>query len=131
MTRMALLTLLLGFAAASTVPAQRPVRTTRPRPRPRAAEPAAITIPYQRFTLKNGLTLLVHEDHKAPIVAVNIWYHVGWKNGRPGRTGFPHLFEHLMLHGSEHSNDAHFHPSEPRGPTAQNGTPNNDRTTYF
>src|SRR6266571_1711550 len=94
MTRMALLTLLLGFAAASTVPAQRPVRTTRPRPRA-----AAITIPYQRFALKNGLTLLVHEDHKAPIVAVNIWYHVGSKNEKPGRTGFAHLFEHLMFNG--------------------------------
>src|SRR2546427_7031320 len=131
MTRMALLTLLLGFAAASTVPAQRPVRTTRPRPRPRAAEPAAITIPYQRFALKNGLTLLVHEDHKAPIVAVNIWYHVGSKNEKPGRTGFAHLFEHLMFNGSEHFNDDYFQPFERIGATDQNGTTNNDRTNYF
>src|SRR5213083_1483211 len=131
MTRMALLTLLLGFAAASTVPAQRPVHTTRPRPRPRAAEPAAITIPYQRFALKNGLTLLVHEDHKAPIVAVNIWYHVGSKNERPGRTGFAHLFEHLMFNGSEHFNDEYFQPFERIGATDQNGTTNNDRTNYF
>src|SRR5437867_8897638 len=129
MTRMALLTLLLGFAAASTVPAQRPVRTTRPRPR--AAEPAAITIPYQRFALKNGLTLLVHEDHKAPIVAVNIWYHVGSKNERPGRTGFAHLFEHLMFNGSEHFNDDYFQPFERIGATDQNGTTNEDRTNYF
>ncbi len=129
MTRMALLTLLLGFAAASTVPAQRPVRTTRPRPR--AAEPAAITIPYQRFALKNGLTLLVHEDHKAPIVAVNIWYHVGSKNEKPGRTGFAHLFEHLMFNGSEHFNDDYFQPFERIGATDQNGTTNNDRTNYF
>ncbi len=131
MTRMALLTLLLGFAAASTVPAQRPVHTTRPRPRPRAAEPAAITIPYQRFALKNGLTLLVHEDHKAPIVAVNIWYHVGSKNEKPGRTGFAHLFEHLMFNGSEHFNDDYFRPFERIGATDQNGTTNNDRTNYF
>jgi len=128
---MALLTLLLGFAAASTVPAQRPVHTTRPRPRPRAAEPAAITIPYQRFALKNGLTLLVHEDHKAPIVAVNIWYHVGSKNEKPGRTGFAHLFEHLMFNGSEHFNDDYFRPFERIGATDQNGTTNNDRTNYF
>jgi len=128
---MALLTLLLGFAAASTVPAQRPVHTTRPRPRPRAAEPAAITIPYQRFALKNGLTLLVHEDHKAPIVAVNIWYHVGSKNEKPGRTGFAHLFEHLMFNGSEHFNDDYFQPFERIGATDQNGTTNNDRTNYF
>src|SRR5881396_1652803 len=131
MTRMALLTLLLGFAAASTVPAQRPVHTTRPRPRPRAAEPAAITIPYQRFALKNGLTLLVHEDHKAPIVAVNICYHVGSKNEKPGRTGFAHLFEHLMFNGSEHFNDDYFRPFERIGATDQNGTTNNDRTNYF
>ena len=61
-----------------------------------------INIPYEKFVLKNGLTVLVHEDHKAPIVAVNIWYHVGSKNEKPGRTGFAHLFEHLMFGGSEH-----------------------------
>src|SRR5213596_2475446 len=131
MTRMALLTLLLGFAAASTVPAQRPVHTTRPRPRPRAAQPAAITIPYQRFLLKNGLTLLVHEDHKAPIVAVNIWYHVGSKNEKPGRTGFAHLFEHLMFNGSENFNDDYFKALDQVGATGANGTTNEDRTNYF
>src|ERR1043166_3613050 len=129
MTRKALLTLLLGFAAASTAPAQRPARSTRTRAR--AAEPAPITIPYQRFVLKNGLTLLVHEDHKAPIVAVNIWYHVGSKNERPGRTGFAHLFEHLMFNGSEHFNDDYFQPFERIGATDQNGTTNEDRTNYF
>ena len=58
-------------------------------------------IPYTKFVLANGLTVLVHEDHKAPIVAVNIWYHVGSKNEKPGKTGFAHLFEHLMFSGSE------------------------------
>src|SRR5439155_547260 len=81
----------------------------------------------QRFVLKNGLTLLVHEDHKAPIVAVNIWYHVGSKNEKPGRTGFAHLFEHLMFNGSEHFNDDYFQPFERIGATDQNGTTNNDR----
>src|SRR6266699_2053252 len=90
-----------------------------------------ISIPYQRFVLKNGLTLLVHEDHKAPIVAVNIWYHVGSKNERPGRTGFAHLFEHLMFNGSEHFNDDYFQPFERIGATDQNGTTNQDRTNYF
>src|SRR6266851_5611210 len=90
-----------------------------------------IDIPYTRFVLKNGLTLLVHEDHKAPIVAVNIWYHVGSKNERPGRTGFAHLFEHLMFNGSEHFNDDYFRPFERIGATDQNGTTNNDRTNYF
>ena len=103
MSRIAVMTLLLGFAVASTAPAQRPApaRSTRTRARSAEPAPAAITIPYQRFMLKNGLTLLVHEDHKAPIVAVNIWYHVGSKNERPGRTGFAHLFEHMMFQGSK------------------------------
>ena len=65
-----------------------------------AALPKVIDIPYKKFVLKNGLTLIVHEDHKAPIVAFNIWYHVGSKNEKLGRTGFAHLFEHLMFNGS-------------------------------
>ncbi|KPJ75618.1 MAG: hypothetical protein AMS19_13785, partial [Gemmatimonas sp. SG8_23] len=65
------------------------------------AQSAQLEIPFTRFVLDNGLTLLVHEDRKAPIVAVNIWYHVGSKNEEPGRTGFAHLFEHLMFNGSE------------------------------
>ena len=132
MRRMALQTLLLGFVAASTMPAQRPPQKPHAtQTSATATQPAAITIPYQRFILKNGLTLLVHEDHKAPIVAVNIWYHVGSKNERPGRTGFAHLFEHLMFNGSEHFNDEYFQPFERIGATDQNGTTNNDRTNYF
>ena len=60
-----------------------------------------IDIKYERFVLPNGLTLLVHEDHKAPIAAVNVWYHVGSKNEKLGKSGFAHLFEHLMFNGSE------------------------------
>jgi len=90
-----------------------------------------IDIPYQKFVLKNGLTLIVHEDHKAPIVAVNIWYHVGSKNEKPGRTGFAHLFEHLMFNGSENFNKDYFEPFERIGATDQNGTTNEDRTNYF
>jgi len=56
-----------------------------------------VDIPYQKFVLDNGLTVIVHEDHKAPIVAVNTWYHVGIKNEKPGKTGFAHWFEHLMF----------------------------------
>ncbi|MGC2745337.1 MAG: insulinase family protein, partial [Candidatus Angelobacter sp.] len=72
-----------------------------------AAASPQIPIPdikYTKFVLKNGLTVLVHEDHKAPIVAVNTWYHVGSKNEKPGKTGFAHLFEHLMFSGSENFN---------------------------
>ncbi|MGH7544245.1 MAG: M16 family metallopeptidase [Gemmatimonadota bacterium] len=91
----------------------------------------AIGIPYQKFVLDNGLTLIVHEDHKAPIVAVNVWYHVGSKNEKPGKTGFAHLFEHLMFNGSQNFNDDYFQPFERVGATDMNGTTNPDRTNYF
>lgn len=90
-----------------------------------------IEIPYKKYNLKNGLTLLVHEDHKAPIVAVNVWYHVGSKNERPGKSGFAHLFEHLMFNGSENYNTDYFQALESIGATDLNGTTNNDRTNYF
>jgi len=93
--------------------------------------PVSLDIPYQRFVLPNGLTVIVHEDHKAPIVAVNVWYHVGSKNERPGRTGFAHLFEHLMFNGSENYDKDFFGPLEQAGATDMNGTTNEDRTNYF
>ena len=90
-----------------------------------------VDIPYKQFTLKNGLTLIVHEDHKAPIVAVNIWYHTGSKNEKAGKTGFAHLFEHLMFNGSEHFNTDYFKALEKVGATDLNGTTNEDRTNFF
>ncbi len=90
-----------------------------------------IDIPYEKFVLPNGLKLLVHEDHKAPIVAVNVWYHVGSKNEKPGKSGFAHLFEHLMFNGSENFNDDYFQALERIGGTDLNGTTNSDRTNYF
>ncbi len=113
---MILLAASLGAAAAT-----KPAPTTLP----------AVDIPYEKFVLANGLTLIVHEDHKAPIVAVNIWYHVGSKDERPGRTGFAHLFEHLMFNGSENYNDDFFRSLEPAGATKLNGTTWLDRTNYF
>jgi zinc protease len=98
-----------------------PARTPIPR----------VDIPYKMFTLNNGLTLIVHEDHKAPIAAVNIWYHVGSKNEKPGKTGFAHLFEHLMFNGSENFNQDWFKALEKVGATDLNGTTNEDRTNYF
>jgi zinc protease len=88
-------------------------------------------IAHQTHVLGNGLTLVVHEDHKAPIVAVNIWYHVGSKNEKAGKTGFAHLFEHLMFNGSENFNDDYFKVLERIGATDLNGTTNEDRTNYF
>jgi len=101
-----------------------------------ASLPGDVEIPYQRFVLKNGLTLLVHEDHKAPIVAVNLWYHVGSKNEKFGKTGFAHLFEHLMFTGSENfrgggDQRAFFEAMERIGATDLNGTTSQDRTDFF
>jgi zinc protease len=100
-----------------------------------AAPPAAtelpVQIPFSAYTLKNGLRLVVHEDHKAPIVAVNVWYHVGSKNEKPGRTGFAHLFEHLMFNGSENFDDDWFKAMDRVGATNLNGTTSFDRTNYF
>jgi zinc protease len=93
--------------------------------------PDAIDVPYKKFVLPNGLRLIVHEDHKAPIVAVNIWYHVGSKNEKWGKSGFAHLFEHLMFNGSEHYNKDYFQVMEAIGATDLNGTTNEDRTNYF
>lgn len=90
-----------------------------------------VSLPFQKFTLGNGLTVIVHEDHKAPIVAVNIWYHVGSKNEKPGKTGFAHLFEHLMFGGSENLKGRYIEGMEKIGATELNGTTNEDRTNYF
>ena len=86
---------------------------------------------YTRFTLPNGLTVVVHEDHKAPVVAVSVWYHVGSSYEPKGKTGFAHLFEHLMFQGSENHKDEFFKPFELAGATDQNGTTWLDRTNYF
>jgi predicted Zn-dependent peptidase len=86
---------------------------------------------YERFTLPNGLTVVVHEDHKAPVVAVSVWYHVGSSYEPKGKTGFAHLFEHLMFQGSENHKDEYFKPFELAGATDQNGTTWLDRTNYF
>jgi zinc protease len=88
-------------------------------------------IPYTKFVLKNGLTLLVHEDHKLPVVTVNTWYHVGSKNESPGKTGFAHLFEHLMFSGSENFDRPYLSAMGSIGATSMNGTTNSDRTNYF
>ena len=87
-------------------------------------------IPYTKHVLANGLPVLVHEDHRCPIVAVNLWYHVGSKNEQPGRTGFAHLFEHLMFEGSEHYDHGYFQPLQQAGGVL-NGSTNADRTNYW
>ena len=103
-----------------------------------AAEPAPVpalveqvAIPHQTFQLANGLTVLVHEDHKAPIVAVSTWYNVGSKDEPKGKTGFAHLFEHLMFNGSENMPGDFFEYLQQIGATDYNGTTSFDRTNYF
>jgi zinc protease len=117
-----------------------PIRgAAQSQPGPSHKAPAAVAsvdipipdIRYTKFVLKNGLTVLVHEDHKAPIVALNTWYHVGSKNEKPGKTGFAHLFEHLMFSGSDDFNHTYINAMEKVGATNMNGTTNNDRTNYF
>jgi zinc protease len=89
-----------------------------------------MNISYTHHRLENGLDVLIHEDHACPIVAVNLWYHVGSKNETPGRTGFAHLFEHLMFEGSEHYDHGYFQPLQEAG-ALLNGSTNADRTNYW
>jgi zinc protease len=89
-----------------------------------------MNIPFSQHTLESGLDVLIHEDRNCPIVAVNVWYHVGSKNEKPGRTGFAHLFEHLMFEGSQHYDRGYFHPLQEAGGTL-NGSTNADRTNYW
>jgi predicted Zn-dependent peptidase len=96
-----------------------------------AAAPDTIDIPFTTFTLPNGLTVVVSEDHKAPVVAVSVWYHIGSADEPAKKTGFAHLFEHLMFQGSENHKDEFFRPFELAGATDQNGTTWYDRTNYF
>jgi zinc protease len=90
------------------------------------------TIPFEKYKLSNGLEVILSEDHTLPLVSVNIWYHVGPANERAGRTGFAHLFEHMMFEGSQHvGGKAHFAYLEAAGATDINGTTNFDRTNYY
>jgi zinc protease len=95
-----------------------------------APGPAAPEIPFTRYELDNGLEVILHEDHSLPIVHVEVWYHVGSKDERPGRSGFAHLFEHLMFNGSKHWDDEYFEPLQPFGAQI-NGSTSTDRTNYF
>ncbi len=90
------------------------------------------TIKYEQYKLANGLEVILSEDHRLPLVAVDLWYHVGPANERPGRTGFAHLFEHMMFQGSKHVKaNEHFRLLEGAGATDINGTTDFDRTNYF
>ena len=131
--------LLAAMAPAAPVLAQAsaaPGAATSPRATELRAAPVAelvseVNIPWQRFTLDNGLTVVVHEDRKAPVVAVSVWYNVGSKDEPAGSTGFAHLFEHLMFGGSENATGSYLGRMRNLGPSNLNGTTWFDRTNYF
>jgi len=119
----------LALFLALTALAQAAAVTSSAPATPSSTQPQ---IKYEKYTLKNGLDLILYEDHRLPLVAVNIWYHVGPANERPGRTGFAHLFEHMMFEGSKHVGPkAHFRYLEAAGASDINGTTDFDRTNYF
>ncbi len=89
-----------------------------------------VSIAFEKITLSNGLDVILHQDHTIPLVAVNVWYHVGSKDEEPGRTGFAHLFEHVMFEGSKHHNSSHFEPLQKAGANL-NGSTTQDRTNYW
>ena len=119
--------------AAPMIPAAAPEQAATPARDPVVDQIAAMEfdIPYTKYVLQNGLTLIVHEDTKTPTVTLHMIYHVGSKNEPKGRSGFAHLFEHLMFNGSEHFNDDFFKATQQFGATNQNGSTNTDRTNYY
>jgi len=102
---------------------------------PKTDAPASLALPtikFEKYTLPNGLVVILSEDHRLPLVSTNVWYHVGPSNELPGRTGFAHLFEHMMFEGSRHvPGNAHMRFLEAAGASDINGTTDFDRTNYF
>ena len=96
-----------------------------------AQGPARLAVPYTEFTLANGLHVILHRDTSVPIVTVNVWYHVGSGSEKPGRTGFAHLFEHLMFEGSKHVPEGAFDTSLEGAGANNNGSTTVDRTNYY
>ena len=128
------LPLLIGLSAIAlmpSLPAAAQATAASAAPAPLSSLVAKVDIPYEEFTLKNGLRVIVHTDRKAPIVAVSVWYHVGSRYEPAGKTGFAHLFEHLMFYGSENADGPFFGRLEDIGATDWNGTTWFDRTNYF
>ncbi|MBD75932.1 MAG: peptidase M16 [Citromicrobium sp.] len=128
-TSLTALAVALATPVVLAVPAQAQDAAEQPAPLENLVEQVAI--PYDQFQLDNGLTVIVHEDRKAPIVGVAVWYNVGSKDEPKGETGFAHLFEHLMFNGSENAPDDFFKYLQEMGATDYNGTTDFDRTNYF
>lgn len=137
-SRWLILCLSVGFATAAVFGQGTAKKAPKPSASPAAASverPAPLALPtikYEKYTLPNGLVVILSEDHRLPLVSTNIWYHVGPANELPGRTGFAHLFEHMMFEGSKHvPGNAHIRYLEAAGASDLNGTTDFDRTNYF
>ena len=119
-----LVSLAIGFSVAAQAAAPMPAAPAR-------FDRAAYTIAHKKFVLPNGLTLIVHEDRSVPVVGVNVWYHVGSRNEKRGKTGFAHLFEHFFFNGSENYPHGFREAMDDLGANNRNGTTSTDRTNFF
>ncbi len=130
-SRALLVALLLTCSALAASPAKQSTATKKDETAKKTFDRKQFEIRHQKFVLDNGLTLLVHEDHSVPIVAVNLWYHVGSRNEKRGKTGFAHLFEHFFFNGSENYPHGFREAMDDLGANNRNGTTNTDRTNFF
>jgi zinc protease len=130
--KICLLVAMLSLIASNSVATVASPKIVEALPEPSVNRQAQPTLNYEKYKLKNGLEVILLEDHRLPMVAVNLWYHVGPANERPGLTGFAHLFEHMMFQGSKNiGDDQHFKLLEGAGASDINGTTDFDRTNYF
>ena len=132
----ALIALLSVVPPGAVRGAQAPSPPAAPSPAPPAAGPAPASdlpqVAFEKYTLANGLEVILHEDHRMPEIAVDVWYKVGARDEAPGRTGFAHLFEHVMFQGTKHvAEDKHFEYLQKAGASSVNGSTSHDRTNYF
>src|SRR5689334_23713985 len=122
MSRRTSVLLCIVFLLGAPLAAQSPTSATTPTPK--------LEVPYRLFRLSNGLTVILHRDTSVPVITTNVWYHVGSANEKPGRTGFAHLFEHLMFEGSKNVKEGEFDTLLESAGGNNNGSTTNDRTNY-
>src|SRR6187401_3578137 len=129
LSRLLIAASLLSMSPQAPAPATAPPRAPLPQ---RITSPnVALTVPFTQFTLPNGLHVILHEDHTVPLATLNVWYHVGSAREKPGRTGFAHLFEHLMFEGSGHVKEGEFDMLLEAAGATNNGSTETDRTNYY
>jgi zinc protease len=131
MTLSRLLTAALLLSMSSQAPAPPPAPRPGPSPQRTPSANPPLTVPFTQFTLPNGLHVILHEDHTVPLATLNVWYHVGSAREKPGRTGFAHLFEHLMFEGSAHVKEGEFDTLLEAAGATNNGSTSTDRTNYY